>query len=121
MPAKLAPEEFWRRISPVPSPTGCWLWVGPRALRGYGTWGRHGYAHRESLERHLGRKLSKDEEALHNCDTPRCVNPHHLRPGTQSENIKDAYDRGRKVSHFASAEWKEARHSVHQGVGPSAH
>lgn len=32
---------------------------------------------------------------LHSCDNPRCWNPHHLRWGTPSENMQDAYDRGR--------------------------
>ena len=34
-------------------------------------------------------------EILHECDNKRCVNPHHLKIGTHSENIKDYFSRGR--------------------------
>lgn len=33
---------------------------------------------------------------MHKCDNPKCVNPDHLEAGTQSQNILDAYARGRK-------------------------
>jgi DNA invertase Pin-like site-specific DNA recombinase len=33
--------------------------------------------------------------ALHSCDTPECLNPDHLRWGTQVENIAEMKARGR--------------------------
>lgn len=36
---------------------------------------------------------------MHICDNPLCVNPEHLRAGTQSENIKDCVAKGRHKSH----------------------
>lgn len=33
---------------------------------------------------------------LHTCDNPPCVNFRHLRPGTQSDNVRDMIQRGRK-------------------------
>jgi hypothetical protein len=38
---------------------------------------------------------------LHGCDNPPCVNIVHLRLGTQSENIKESYAKGRKHSPFS--------------------
>lgn len=32
---------------------------------------------------------------MHTCDNPRCINPDHLRAGTQSENVQDMLRKGR--------------------------
>ena len=34
--------------------------------------------------------------ALHRCDSPPCVRPSHLFAGTQGDNMRDAYRKGRK-------------------------
>lgn len=33
---------------------------------------------------------------LHTCDETRCINPEHLFLGTQSDNMKDMWDKGRR-------------------------
>jgi hypothetical protein len=79
----------------------CWLWTGGKAGAGYGTFRlsrparRYAYAHRLALERKLGRDLVHGEYALHECDTPSCVNPDHLSVGDQWKNMGDAAHRGR--------------------------
>jgi hypothetical protein len=40
----------------------------------------------------------------HACDNPACKQPAHLLGGTQSDNIKDARDRGRRAGQKATPE-----------------
>lgn len=43
---------------------------------------------------------------MHDCDTPRCVNPRHLRIGTQKQNIQDRVQKGRNgACRGESAPW----------------
>lgn len=35
--------------------------------------------------------------ALHSCDNPPCINPNHLRWGTQAENVQDTNERNRRA------------------------
>lgn len=89
--------RFMDRVSPEPN-TGCWLWLGQHDARGYGGFWlrtRTERAHRASLMLH-GVEVPRDMLVLHSCDTPSCVNPAHLRVGTQKENIGDAIKRRRR-------------------------
>jgi transcriptional regulator of met regulon len=55
-------------------------------------------------------------KALHSCDTPLCINPDHLRWGTQRENLADAYERtitGRR--YLSDAELLDARRRRSEG------
>lgn len=54
-------------------------------------------ATRVSWEIEHGVPLPDDQEALHRCDWPPCVNPAHLFAGSQSVNILDAVTKGRHV------------------------
>jgi hypothetical protein len=36
-----------------------------------------------------------EQNILHTCDTPLCVNPAHLIDGSQAENMRQAIERGR--------------------------
>mgnify|MGYP001217049446 CR=1 FL=1 len=93
-------ERFWRYVEKA---DGCWKWTGGgRNDKGYGhisSGGRDGkniLVHRLSYEIHNG-SIPDGMVVMHSCDNPSCVNPAHLRAGTTSENIKEAYLKGRKV------------------------
>lgn len=71
--------------------SGCWLWSGAANPEGYGhikIQGRTQLAHRVSWMA-FGGSLQNDELVLHGCDTPACVNPYHLRPGSHGQNMSD--------------------------------
>jgi hypothetical protein len=57
--------------------------------------GRKRLAHCVAYELYVG-PIPQGKILLHACDNPRCVNVAHLRPGSHSENLKEAHDRGRR-------------------------
>lgn len=80
----------------------CWEWHGARTAHGYGMFNlisgaKRVLAHRLSYALTFG-NFDESLGILHRCDNPRCVRPDHLYPGDQKQNMKDAYDRGRRKS-----------------------
>ena len=76
----------------------CWEWIGAKNYNGYGVlrvYGRNLMAHRLMWIEHNG-PIPEDMCACHRCNNPSCVNPNHMFLGTHSENMKDAYKKGRK-------------------------
>ena len=95
---------FWAQVE-IRGENQCWHWTGAKTSRGYGRPmfnGRRRMAHRWSLEFATG-DSGDGRLALHSCDNPRCVNPKHLRWGTQLENIQDRVFRGRNGSACGSS------------------
>jgi hypothetical protein len=77
---------------------GCWEWVAARAYYGYGHFcfrGRHFSTHR-LIHMWMYGPILPGIYVLHHCDNPPCVNPDHLYRGTQKDNVRDMFLRGRK-------------------------
>ena len=78
-----------------------WWWIGG-TRNGYGRMAtREGLktAHRISWEIHFG-SVPAGMKVLHKCDTPRCCNPAHLFLGTQGDNIRDMFAKGRRRRNY---------------------
>jgi hypothetical protein len=80
----------------------CVLWQHSLMWKGYGqVWAKDQSGKLTTVRVHrlaffLAYGLWPDH-CLHSCDHPACFNPRHLRDGTQSENIQEAYDKDRMV------------------------
>ena len=97
-------DWFAGRYEPDPF-GGCFLWVGKRNDDGYGKFNREAYrgtAHRKSYEIAVG-PIPDGAVVMHICDVPCCVNPAHLRAGTQLENIADRVSKNRSSGGRPSA------------------
>lgn len=82
-------------IEPIPV-SGCWIWTGAANKDGYGVLQRGNktqLAHRYIYSMVVGPLA--DNLVLHRCDTPSCVNPHHLFLGTANDNMQDMVRKGR--------------------------
>ena len=88
------------RIEPIPH-CGCWIWLGHVNSRGYGKVkmkGRDMYVHHIAWRKYNKRPIPKGRVLMHSCDTRRCCNPDHLKPGTHRANMRDMVRKGRAAS-----------------------
>lgn len=98
--AEFFPNQFWRHVAKGDRKS-CWLWQGTILERnGYGTFWHPGLK-ATLLAHRLAWMLSKGDipqglKTLHKCDVPACCNPHHLRLGTQADNMRDMIAKGRR-------------------------
>lgn len=91
-------HPFWGHVK-VGEPTECWPFLGGKDKDGYGQYylnGQKWRAHRFSLVLSMG-SAAMDLHALHECDTPACCNPAHLKPGTHQKNMEERDARGRQA------------------------
>lgn len=90
--------RFWSKVD---RSGDCWLWTGQVNNQGYGRldlWTDN--KHERVLSHRLAYAFFSGEDVTglvirHDCDTPRCCNPAHLRTGTQADNMRDAVERNR--------------------------
>ena len=95
-------ERLQRDAMPEPN-SGCLLWIGATQRNGYGRaqWGKRGQSylvHRLAWQAANG-PIPEGKVICHKCDVRACINPQHLFVGTQSDNIKDMYAKGRVPRH----------------------
>jgi hypothetical protein len=95
--------RFWSKVLKT---DGCWLWQAGTNEHGYGLIqvGKRSAnnpvpskAHRVAWELTYG-PIPEGENVLHNCpggDNPACVNPAHLFLGSQKDNVRDMWAKGR--------------------------
>lgn len=93
-------KRFWSKVEKK-SDNECWEWKGSLLKNGYG---KIGYganskllAHRLSFMIHNNKEIEEGKYILHSCDNRKCVNPFHLREGTQQDNMNDKKERNRNT------------------------
>ena len=89
-------QIFEKHVYPDPT-CGCWIWTGAVRKDGYAhiaLRGQNTGAHRAMWQFRNG-PMPADKIACHSCDTPLCVNPEHVWPGTHAENTADKFAKGR--------------------------
>lgn len=100
-------HDFLDRCVLNPS-TWCWEWQGTKDRDGYGIFGyenRMRLVHRLAYEfyHQTTEEEMKGKIVMHICDNPSCVNPDHLKLGTQKENIHDCIKKGRRANQKGEA------------------
>lgn len=87
--------------------SACILHAGSRNSNGYGLVYEHGrciLAHRKAWQDANGVEIQPGQVVRHSCDNPPCVNPDHLSIGTQADNMRDMWARGRATTARAYGE-----------------
>lgn len=114
-------ERFWNKVN-IPSLYGCWEWQAYCNKYGYGTfWDRKiskvVKAHRFSYTEIKG-EIPAGMYVLHSCNNGSCVNPLHLRIGTQKENMADREKAGnnaiKKLTNDAVSDIRNSRGKIFQ-------
>lgn len=88
--------RFWARVEKR-GPRDCWHWQGRKDASGYGRLARKGpmvYAHRVAWIFTNG-PVPRGKDILHRCDQRDCCNTAHYFLGTQQENNRDMWKKGR--------------------------
>lgn len=93
-------ERFWSKVD---TSGDCWIWTASRDTRGrYGQFmitddgvHRRHAAHRVAWLLTHGDFPPPGKVVCHRCDNPPCCNPAHLFVGTQADNLRDMWSKGR--------------------------
>jgi len=105
-------ERFWSKVDRN-NPDDCWEWQAYSDRNGYGRFkldGKARRAHRVAIR--LDGRNPTGTVVRHTCDNPGCVNPHHLKRGTQRENVRDMVQRDRQPRGARNGQSKLTREQV---------
>jgi len=83
------PNQHQRFMNKIIKTGNCWEWIGAKQSGGYGSFGIYcemKLAHRLSYEHWIG-KIPEGLQIDHLCRVRHCVNPDHLEPVTNKENV----------------------------------
>ena len=94
--------EWWQKRTQYKPETGCVLYTGFANSQGYclahnrAAGGRNTkiLVHRLAYEQVYG-PIAPGLNVCHRCDRPTCCNPEHLFLGTQKDNLRDMFAKGR--------------------------
>ena len=97
-------SRFWSHVD-VRGPRECWPWLAYKLPKGYGYFSVTKPKRRNLRSHRVAWAITNGSDpgvmdVLHSCDNPPCCNPAHLSLGNNSENMAQAYERGRKVSNL---------------------
>lgn len=98
-------KDVFRFLSLIKIKKYCWEWIGVLISIGYGRFMlyKNGkkiprYAHRVSYELFTNKQIPNNIYICHKCDNRKCVNPNHLFPGTNQDNMNDMVKKNRQAS-----------------------
>lgn len=93
-------KRFWDKVE-IRGENECWEWVASKR-GGYGQFGLNYTpvgAHRISYVLDRNKGIPVNRVVMHLCDNRSCVNPKHLKIGTQKDNMVDCSEKGRSFRH----------------------
>lgn len=107
--------ERFIELADVTNTDECIHWKYSKDSSGYGLFKMNNKlykTHRLSYQLSCAAADITQSMVMHSCDNPSCINPKHLSAGTNADNMRDMYSKGRGNSIETIAKkltWEKAR------------